>query len=553
MTAHDSSSSVASPADPAAAGRRVDLAAAGRLPPLPAALLAGRDRDLLAPLAFLPPGELPVPAPPLAGAAAAARGELAAALGRANRAYGTAGADAMARRLADPATAVVVAGQQPGLLGGPLYTLSKLLAVSRWAAALEAAGHPAVPVFWVATEDHDWAEVARATVLTHEGPLEVDLGPDPEPLTPVGVRALGPGVERVLAELRAAVPGDRYAAWLDELAAWYRPDARFGEAFCRLMARLAGEHCPLLLDAMLPEVKAGERPWLERLVERRAEVEAALAAADAAVEERGHPLQVHPQRGVSPLFLYRRGERRRIAWAGAADYELRGGDGEPRPVGELAEIVAGNPEVVSPGVLARPAIQDALLGTTLMVMGPGELSYLPQAAPVYEVLGVRAPRVALRPQVLVLESHLVGKLDDAGLGLADLLGPEDALERRLAAGAGAELTGPVQARVEAALAALREPALELDADLERPLEKTREQVLGALDTFAGKVRAAAARRDRVRAGRVAKLREAVLPAGRLQERVVASAHYPGKYGDRFVAAVWEQMELDGGELQVVTP
>ncbi|HUO85920.1 MAG TPA: bacillithiol biosynthesis BshC, partial [Thermoanaerobaculia bacterium] len=90
-------------------------------------------------------------------------------------------------------------------------------------------------------------------------------------------------------------------------------------------------------------------------------------------------------------------------------------------------------------------------------------------------------------------------------------------------------------------------------NLERPLEKTRDHVLGAFDTFAGKVRAAAARRDEIESRRIERLREALLPGGRLQERMVASAHFPGKYGRAFADAVWEQMELDGAVLQVVTP
>lgn len=552
----------------------VDLTANGLLPPLPAAFLAGEDRDLLAPVSLVEPGPVvgdnggntvpELPQPPSGDDFARRRATLARALGVANRSYGHPRADELAERLADPEVRVVVGGQQPGFLGGPLYTLSKAVAISRWADALTAAGQPAVGVFWVATEDHDWHEVARATVLTHKGPLEVTLGDeDPEPLVPVGMRTLGPAVEDALATLRDAMPGDRYEAWLDQLSAWYRPDARFGEAFCRLLPALLGEHTPLLMDSMLSEVKAQSRPHLTRLVERRGEVEAAYAAADREIEERGHPLQVHPQRGVSPLFLYQGGQRRRVGWVGDGDgndengelgdsYELRGADGQARPVSDLLETIADNPSAVSPGVLARPVIQDALLGTSLMVLGPGELSYMPQVAPLYDVLDVSAPHVTLRPQTLVLESHQVDKLEETGLTLAQLLSPEEELERLLAADRGGFVAEPRE-KALAALDELEGPALALDASLEGPLGKTRKQVERALEAFAGKVQAAAARRDEVRANRVRKLRATVLPGGKLQERVVCSAHYRGKYVERFDEAYWRQMDLDGSRLQVVTP
>ena len=530
----------------------MDLAAARLLAPLPSAWLAGRDLDLLEPLRFLPPGQLPsVPNPPASNRRE--RRELAEALAVCNRAYGNENADRLAKRLADPAVRVVVTGQQPGLLGGPLYCFAKMVAVSRWAAALEAAGEPAVPVYWVATEDHDWAEVSSTVVLAPDGAREFALGADPEPLAPVGMRTLGPAIEEVLRGIAEAVPGDRYAEWLRTVAGWYRPDARFGEAFCRLMAHLLGPHCPLLLDSMHPVLKAAQRPWLRRLVERRREVEEALARRDSEVKARGYSLQVSPQRGLSPLFLLRHGERRRIEWRGEEEFALRGRPEGPEPVEELLRIVEENPSVVTPGVLARPAVQDAVLGTTLQVLGPGELSYMAQSSATYAVLEVEPPWVALRPQTLFLEPKQIEWVEELGLPLAVLLGERSGVDRWLAERDGGDLVGPVRRRLEEALAGLREPALAADPNLERPFEKTREQILHALDLFGQKAVAAAARKNEVVNRRVQQLREVCLPLGKQQERIVSSAHYPGKYGSRFVECYWEQMELDAAHLQVIVP
>ncbi len=534
----------------------MDLVAEGLLPAMPRAYLEGRDLDLLAPLAFLAPGELPPRPDRSAGAPGPERSALARGLEATNRAYGHPAADRLAGLLAGPATEVVVTGQQPGLFGGPLYTLSKMVAAGRWAAALEAAGRPAVAVFWVANEDHDWHEVSRTAFLSPAGLSRFDLGPDPDPLLPVGMRTFGPGIAAILDALPELRASDRFDRWLETLRRIYRPDARFGEAFCRLAVALLGERCPLLLDAMDPSVKQAERPGLARLVERREAWEEASRRADDEIAARGYEPQVAPQRGVSPLFELRDGERRRIEWrrggSGGDAYALRGGEGT-RDVTELLELIAENPAVVSPGVLARPAIQDALLGTTLQVLGPGELSYMAQAAPAYRVLEVAAPAVALRPQVLVLESHHREKLEELQLPLAALLGSAEALERRLADGAATRFVERGREAIEGVLAGLRSPALELDPNLERPFEKTRQGVDRALETFAGKVTAAAARRDEVRARRVERLRQVALPEGSFQERVVCSAQWPGKYGERFAEALWEQVELDGRRLQVVEP
>lgn len=527
-----------------AVGPGVDLVAAGLMPALPRAFLEGRDLDLLAPLELARPGEA-APARPVE------RRDLAAALGQANASYGHARAAELSAKLADPATRVIVTGQQPGLFGGPFYTLTKALAASKWAAQLEARGDPAVALFWMATEDHDFAEVAQATFVGAEGPLEVSLGDDPTPLAPLGMRTLGPPVAAALATLRAAFPGDRWSALLDAVASWYRPEARFGEAFARLLAHLLGAHCPLLLDAMLPAVKEAETPWLARLVERRAEIEAALDGADAALRARGYTPQVERQSGASQLFVLSGEARRRVLWQGES-YTLRG-EGAARPLGELEARIRENPATVSPGALARPALQDAILGSAVFLVGPGELSYLAQAAAVYRCLGVEPARIALRPHTLVVEPHQLERLRAWGGDLEELLAADADLDRLVSRGSGAQLLQPARQRIGAALAELRAPALALDASLERPLEKTRETIERALDLFSQKLEAAAARRDETQQARLLRLRSALRPAGGMQERVVSSLQFPGKHGPAFLERLYAELDLDPRRLQIVTP
>ena len=544
MTASDSSSSAIGRTDRSS----LDLLEAGLLPPLPAALIGGRDLDLLEPLRLVGAGELPE-----TGAAVVDRQELAAGLATANAAYGHPAATTLAQRLADPETRVVVTGQQPGLLGGPLYTLSKAVAAALWAERLEEAGTPAMALFWVATEDHDFREVSRAVFLAPGGPRAFTLGEDPEPLLPVGMRSLGEEVASVLSDLREAMPGERFAEWVETLGRWYRPEARFGEAFCRLLAHLLGERCPLLVDAMLPAVKAAERPWLEQLVAKRHEVDRALAEINNRIEGRGYQLQVKPQPGASPLFLLHSRARRRIEWMAEDRMVLRGCHDVDEPVSWLETTIEENPGVVSPGVQARPLIQDAILGTSLQVLGPGELSYMPQVAPLYDLLGVRAPAIALRPQILVLEDHQWEKLDGTGLGLGQLLSSKLDLDRLLSAGAGEDLLAPVRSQLEGPMSELREAALEIDPGLQGPWEKTQGQMERALGVFEAKISAAAARREEVTRQRVEKLRNLCRPLGSPQERVVSTSQFPGKYGDSFAAALFEQLRLDGGNLQVISP
>lgn len=522
-----------------------DLDAAGLLPPLASAFVHGAQRDLLAPLGF---GESEIGEPPLLD-----RRSLAEALAVANTSYGHPAGEALAEKLADPQCRVVVTGQQPGLFGGPLYTLTKAAAATLWAERLEAAGVPALAVFWVSTEDHDFREIAQGHFLTPSGITSLDLGDDPSPLLPVGMRTLGESVTESLGSLAEAVQGERYVRWVERLSTWYRPEVRFGEAFSRLLVELLGARCPLLLDAMLPAVKAAQQPFLEQFVARREAIEEAFIARDRAIEARGFPLQVNPQRGASPLFVLHGQERRRVEWRGDDRFALRGQEPFEESVDWLLELIAENPAAVSAGVMGRSALQDAILGTTILLLGPGEISYIPQVAPVYEVLGIPPPAVMLRPQAMILPRHQLERLEALGLTLSELLCSSFDIDVFLAKGRGADVVAPVRERILSQLEELKRGALAIDGDLAKPWEKTRQQIEKALSAFAGRMTASVARRDQVARSRLEDLSQSVRPGGKLQERVVSSAHFPGKFGPALGEALFSQLGLDPVRLHIITP
>jgi uncharacterized protein YllA (UPF0747 family) len=395
--------------------------------------------------------------------------------------------------------------------------------------------------------------VASALFLTTDGPRQFTLGDDPSPLMPLGMRTLGPGMSAMLDELRHANPGDRWAEWVDRLSAWYRPDARFGEAFSRLIVGLLGDRCPLMLDSMLPALKSAQRPWLRRLVEERREIEQLFSARQREIVQAGFELQVKPSPGASPLFFLRGETRRRIEWRAGERIGLRGEPDFERPVEWLLEAIDDNPSVVSPGVMARTALQDATLGTSLLVLGPGEVSYMPQVAPLYSHLGIQPPQVLLRPQVLILASHQLDKLAELEVALEELLLPEFDLDRAVSGGREDDLVAPVRREIEGQLERLRAIAAEVDANLDSPWEKTSGQMTRALDAFTQRLAAAVARGHETRRHRLSDLRDSCRPLGSLQERALSSAHFPGKFGDRFVDSLFDQMTLDARVLQVVTP
>jgi bacillithiol biosynthesis cysteine-adding enzyme BshC len=543
------------------AGHRLPLVGSAFARSLSAAIAWGDATDLIAPLQLQHPDDEVPPA-----CSGADRARLASAIGQQNEAWGHERASKLCQQLADPETRVVVTGQQAGFLGGPLYSLSKAIAAHLWAEKMRQRGVPAVAVYWIATEDHDWGEVATARCLKGRDTVELSLGEDLAPLRPVGGRRLGDASElaAVLDAFAALSPGDRHQHATALVRSCCLAERTLGESFARLMIEILGTACPLLLDSQLPELKRQQSPWLVRLIERRAEVTEALAAAERRLEQRGFSPQVKPSE-AAPLFLIDgEHQRRRIEWQGDDSYRLRGpaaGDdaaGDPDAEGRIEDLLAmarDEPQRLSPSALSRPALQDAVLGSALQVMGPGELAYLAQAAALYEPLEVAAPRTSLRPQVALIDSKQelqVTEFASQGIDLATLLGDEQALVAALAKQKGAPSVADARRKIFEVLDALEAPVLALDKTLERPWSKTRDSIARALEQFEGKVVTAAATSDEVRHRRALSLRDHLLPGGKLQERCLCCMSMYGRYGEDLVPSLLRNLDLAPDVLQVIT-
>ena len=529
------------------AARGPDLCACGLLGELPRRFLDGRDLDLLEPLRFALPGDvdtLTAPADP-----ALDRGPVAAALRERNERYGHTDAARLTEALADPETLVVITGQQCGLGAGPLFTLTKAVACTLWAEELTRRGRRAVPLFWMASEDHDFAEVARAYFPT-AGPDALTLGEDSAPLRPVGDRPLGSAAEALLARVLDAAPNDDYRRRIEDCRQHFGADRCFTDSFARLIVRFLGDRCPLLVDSQLPALKSASVAVQRRLIERREAVDRVLEAAAAELERRDIRLPVRSKRGEAPLFLIGSGgERRRVVWDGVGGYRLRGGGSGT--VEELTGTLDRDPEALSPGVLARPAVQDAVFGTALTILGPGELAYMTQARALYEALDVPAPAITLRPQVLLLgarERRWLTRLEAEGIDLANVLSRPDDLERRLAERCELDFIASARAKIDSAVGDLAAGHDSVDPSLAGAWRKTGANLKRTLDQFERRVVAAAARRDDVLKGRIDRLRAHCLPNGHLQEREFTSLHCLASYGSELVRRL-SSIDLDPRRLQ----
>ncbi|HZJ73113.1 MAG TPA: bacillithiol biosynthesis cysteine-adding enzyme BshC, partial [Planctomycetota bacterium] len=360
------------------------------------------------------------------------RGAVAEALARQQEARGNAGAAARARELARPDAVAVVTGQQAGLFGGPLFVLYKALGALKVADLLRArrAG-PVVPVFWVASDDHDFAEVRSATVLDESGQLHtVRYNPHQEPLgEPASRIVLDDTMAALVEELRGALPATPFRdEVLATLAACYRPGATLAGAFAAFVSTLLPEL--VVLDPDDPALKAAMAPVMERELVERSPTSRLAEEIGPRLLAAGYHQQVAVRPGFLNLFVVTQRQRRSLA-ARNGDLEIRG-VGERLTVDEAARRLRQQPGEWSPGVLLRPLAQDFILPTAAYVGGPAEIAYHAQIGPSYPHFGIPRGLLLPRPSVTLLEPAQARALEAEALTLPELQTDSEALLSRWA-------------------------------------------------------------------------------------------------------------------------
>lgn len=494
-----------------------------------------------------------------AAAAAAAwprdRAALADALTAQNAAWGNmdGAAEQTLAALRHPEGVAVLTGQQLGLFGGPLLTLYKAVTAIQLARRLaEETGRPVAPVFWLASEDHDWEEVRRATVPGDASPVDVALPPSGS-REPVGRRRVDEAVLAALDALEAALrPTEFSPGVLAALRTAYRPGTTHTEAFGRWLAHLFAGTGLLLVSPDDPALKRLAAPVLRAELEDPAATLGALLEAGRVLEAAGFHQQVTPLPGQ--LFLMEPEGRLALDPEPGGGFVLRG-TGRRLARADVQALLEAEPERFSPNVVLRPIVQDALFPTAAYVGGPGEVAYHAQLGGVYDRFGVPRPAMALRASVTLVEARVRRALERLGLALEELTADPEHLHRRLAlARSPLDVEGAfarAARALDAVVDALRPVAQGADPTLGRSAEAFRAALhkeLAALETKV--VRAEKRNHDALREA-LDRARGHLFPKGRLQERVLSPVYYLAKYGPDLAVRLVDGLAPETDRHQVV--
>jgi bacillithiol synthase len=443
----------------------------------------------------------------------------------------------------------VVTGQQVGLFGGPLLALLKAASVLALAKQVESAGVPCVPIFWMATEDHDLAEVNQALLLSADYQLTSFTAPaEGKTGSPVANVRFAAGTNELVAQA-AQLLGD--SATAESLGESYREGETFAGAYAKLYARWFAEHGLILLDPADAELHRIAAPLFVEAIERAAELDEALLARNKQIATAGYHEQVKVTAESTPLFALVDGARVPVHRANGG-FTIKK---QKIAREELLRRIADEPENFNANVLLRPVLQDYWLPTLAYIGGPAEIAYFAQVGVVYEKLLGRVTTVLPRMSVTLLEPKVEKLLNKYELSLEDLFQGEvqlrDELARRsLPPGLQLDFERGLLA-VEEGMQRIGESLHKLDPTLveaaRRAANKMRYQV-GRLEKRAAQ---AELRKDEILGRHAATVENSLYPRRTLQEREIAGVYFLSRFGTGLIDQLIEAAQARCPEHKIV--
>jgi len=441
-------------------------------------------------------------------------------------------------RLAQPGTVAVVTGQQVGLFSGPAYTVYKVLHAVKVAAWLSENGIPAVPVFWLATEDHDFDEVNHAWVFNHDHrPEKLEMRRAVSGVPVGNVTLLAPPIRELRTAFHGCPFGEEVADLVEET---YRAGNTMGKAFGELLRRLLTGFDILQVDPMLPAFRQLAAPTLRQAVQAAPELTARLLARNRDLAAAGYHAQVHVEDHTSLVFLLENGKRLALR-RHEGDFLL---NSRKLTGAELMDRA----DSLSPNALLRPVVQDSMLPTVAYIGGPAEVAYLAQSQTIYETILGRMPVALPRTGFTILDSRSAKLMDRYGLSLHDFFQGEEPLRQRVSQKlVPPRLNGAMQETVESvdrAIARLRGELEAFDPTLALALDRSAKKIRFQIGKVEGKAGREALRRDQRATQDAASLFGLIFPERHLQERLYGILPFLAKHGLDLTSHIYSAIELE---------
>ncbi|MBX7060300.1 MAG: bacillithiol biosynthesis cysteine-adding enzyme BshC [Pyrinomonadaceae bacterium] len=458
-------------------------------------------------------------------------------------------------RLREPTTVAIFTGQQSGLFGGPLYTIYKALTAIKAADELNRAGTPAVAMFWAATEDHDFDEVASVTIAGQDEPIRLTYQDVDEREVPVGDRILTAEIERLIGELELQIAQTEFSRQaVGQLRDSWVSGEGFGRAFLRQLAKQLGCFGMIFVDPQDAELKRLSGPIMALAAAKADLITAEIQKRDARLSEEGLHRQVLVEDDYFPLF-WETDEGIRTPLRLTKDGVRARSVNRRFSIDELVKAIEDEPHRFSAGVMLRAVVQDFLFPTALYIGGAAEIAYFAQSGAAYKVLERPATPIIHRQSFTVVEPRHLRTLESYGLTFDDVFADKEEVRTQIVEKVigqdAARLFAEVEEEINIELRRLDEYFAAVDPTLAANLATRRRKILYHIAALRKKAYQSEMRRNSDADRRLRRLFSELYPAGALQERTLNIVGLIDRYGIDVIDWIYSAIDLEDRGHRVV--
>lgn len=418
------------------------------------------------------------------------------------------------QRLRDASAVCVIGGQQAGFLGGPLFVLYKIASVIRSASWLsDQLNLPVVPLFWLATEDHDFAEINHIRWLDDSSSVRTLSFEWDDQGRPIEHLQITSAIQRAFAEACQKIPFSRSTD-----AATFTPASGddYGSWHARIWSRLFARHGLILVEPRVLRPLA--KSFFVRALSDTIAIRERLTESAAQLSERGFSIPLDPAHSGTLFDISGASRRRHVEHAS---------DGISQATSDV------NPATLSTDAALRPLLVDSLLPTIANVLGPSELAYHAMLLPLYRHWNIPQPLAIPRQGATVMTDIERKLLDDANLRLGEVLDasfdPAHVL-KQLASDDLGNAFREAHTRLERALYPLKDHLSSLDPGLEARWRQTVDQASHQIDKLQDRAIRAELARSGIPVKQLRNLKPRLRPMEQPQERVLSAFSFVARYG-----------------------
>ncbi len=459
--------------------------------------------------------------------------------------------------LSDKNTFAIVTGQQLGILGGPLYTLYKIITAIKLSAFLNEKfeEYNFAPVFWLEGDDHDFDEVKYLHILDNQNKLQKivydDNTEEEANRGDVASIELKDTIKNFFAEIEKNLRDTEFKQkTLDFYSSFYAEGKTFKSSFRDLIFSLFDKHGLVIFDPQDKAAKQLLKPIFKKeIIDFRAHTQK-LVETSARLEE-----VYHAQVKIRPINLfYHDDEGRYLIEPSENEFKLRR-KRKKFTQEEILQAIEDTPENFSPNVLFRPVCQDYLLPTAFYVGGPSEISYFAQVMPLYKIFNIPEPIIYPRSSATIVEKSSSSILQKYSIDIKELYrNPEELIEKVIEAQSNYtvdDLFAPAIEKVNGAMGELQKSLLVIDKTTSDSTAKYIQKIDNYLNELKGKTVEANKRKHEITLNQLEKLIVALYPEKSLQERELNYVYFANKYGLDFLEKIINVLEINKFDHQII--